>query len=231
MSGNAIKNSYLYGIQPHQLIDCAGVQLQQDTAAAFTAMQRQAQLEGIHIEICSAHRTFVKQAQIFNAKANGIRPLLDIECRPLDSKSLNQDELLHAILNWSALPGGSRHHWGTDIDVFDTNRIKQKDLKLVAAEYEATGPCGKLSSWLKEHAPQYGFFFPYQKGKSGVSPEPWHLSYAPISARYLELFDPKALQDIIYHSDISLKKSILDHLPYLVEKYVYRIADIDSQVR
>ena len=36
---------------------------------------------------------------------------------------LAPDALIETILLWSALPGGSRHHWGTDVDVFDAAAV------------------------------------------------------------------------------------------------------------
>ena len=47
------------------------------------------------------------------------RPLLDANNQPLDALQLGETERLHAILHWSALPGTSRHHWGTDLDIYD----------------------------------------------------------------------------------------------------------------
>jgi hypothetical protein len=46
-------------------------------------------------------------------------PLLDAHNQPLDALQLGETERLHAILHWSALPGTSRHHWGTDLDIYD----------------------------------------------------------------------------------------------------------------
>ena len=52
-----------------------------------------------------------------------------------------------AILVWSALPGASRHHWGTDLDVFD--RAVQppgEPLELLARHYEPGGRFERLGA-------------------------------------------------------------------------------------
>ena len=37
---------------------------------------------------------------------------------------LSPAERIEAILRWSALPGASRHHWGTDLDLIDAHAIQ-----------------------------------------------------------------------------------------------------------
>ena len=65
---------------------------------------------------------------------------------------------------WSALPGASRHHWGTDFDVYDKAKIEStgKKLELIPEEYEDNGPCALLSQWLFNNAEKFGFYFPIQ---------------------------------------------------------------------
>jgi len=53
----------------------------------------------------------MRQAEIWNAKAAGLRPVLDANEQPIDTGTLSERELVFAILRWSALPGASRHHW------------------------------------------------------------------------------------------------------------------------
>jgi LAS superfamily LD-carboxypeptidase LdcB len=72
------------------------------------------------------------------------------------------------------VPGTSRHHWGTDIDINDANPQyfeKEKGEK----EYE----------WLVKNAWSFGFCQPYnQKGTdrpTGYNEEKWHWSYTPIA--------------------------------------------------
>ena len=56
---------------------------------------------------------------------------------------------MRAILHWSALPGASRHHWGTEIDVIDRAALLHGQLaQLVPDEYAADGVFAKLGLWL-----------------------------------------------------------------------------------
>lgn len=219
-----VEHPHLYGLDASFLQPFEAFFLEQNTLNAFKQMQAAAAQEGIAINICSAHRNFDKQLAIWNAKACGKRTLLDINNQPLDFTSLSKDQLMQAILLWSALPGSSRHHWGTDIDVFDLNTISRDKLRLTTDEYQSGGPCHRLFLWLREYAQQFGFYFPYQQHLSGVSPEPWHISYYPVSNDFLAQYDSQQLVKVIEFADIELKPQILNKLQYLVEHYVRFVA-------
>lgn len=187
--------------------------LESQTALAFQAMADSAAKDGIKLAICSAYRPFDRQLAIWNAKASGKRVVLDINEQPVDITPLSESELVDLILLWSALPGASRHHWGTDIDVFDAEKIEVKSLRLVEAEYRDGGPCAQLHQWLVANAKDFGFYFPFQRGQSAVSAEPWHISYFPVSQILLPQFEVQALTQIIAHSDMLLKDAVLARLP------------------
>ena len=214
----------LYGLDGQSLIAVGEFLLEQYTATAFSQIQQAAELDGFNLQICSAYRPFEKQMAIWNAKADGKRPLLDKASNPIEFNQLNEQQLIDTILLWSALPGASRHHWGTDMDVFDANKIDKKSLQLITAEYIDKGPCADLHLWLKQHAQTFGFYFPYQPQLSGVSPEPWHLSYFPLADQYLAQFSITELAKILSNAEISLKSSLLERLTDLVEHYVFFVA-------
>ena len=86
---------------------------------AWQALVVDARAAGFEPAIVSGFRNYQRQLLIWNAKANGERVLLDSAGVPLDPSGLDEWQLVQAILRWSALPGASRHHWGTDIDVYD----------------------------------------------------------------------------------------------------------------
>ncbi|WP_335921900.1 M15 family metallopeptidase [Shewanella chilikensis] len=232
------KSDFLYGLETEEaprrtLVNLSGsesgsgaeVWLEAETAKAFLKMQAAAEQDGIALAICSGYRSFERQLAIWNAKASGKRPLLDKNSLPVgDVGALSDDELVALILLWSALPGASRHHWGTDMDLFDSGQISKHELKLINAEYEPQGPCYKLNLWLDERALDFGFYRPFQPGLSGVSPERWHLSFLPKAKGFLEKFDSDRLRQILDHSDLALKQSLLRRLPELVETYVRRVA-------
>lgn len=226
------KTARIYGLSPHTLVEVLSPYhnqattflLEPQTAIAFEAMAQKAAEDGIQLAICSAYRPFERQLAIWNAKASGKRAVLNTNEQAVDIEGLTDDEIVDLILLWSALPGASRHHWGTDIDVFDAKQIDVSALRLVEAEYSQNGPCAKLHHWLISHAEDFGFYFPFQRGKSAVSPEPWHISYFPVSQTLLPQFDPLALANLIENSDMLLKEAVLARVEALVTKYVLHIA-------
>ncbi|MGL4717192.1 MAG: M15 family metallopeptidase, partial [Aeromonas sp.] len=184
------------------------------TAAAFNDMQVAAAYEGFNLQAASSWRSFERQLAIWNGKWRGERPLLDANSQPIDALQLSDEERLHAILRWSALPGTSRHHWGTDLDIYDPDCLPA-DTKLALApwEYEAGGWFADLSEWLSDHMSDFGFFLPYAKpvgAAIGVAYEPWHISFA-LESDELRL-DPAALALCLQQADIEGKETILANL-------------------
>ncbi len=228
MLKRCVTNALLYGLDSSNLVKFKGFWLEPETAKAFEKMTSDAWKEGINIAVCSSFRSFEAQLNIWNNKATGKRKVLDKNSIPVDITQLNQAELVKTILIWSALPGASRHHWGTDIDVFDANNISKSDLRLISQEYESDGPCADLSDWLTENAHKYGFYRPYQQGKSGVGPEPWHLSFAPKSFEYMDKFEQKDLRSIISEQKIELFKAIDAQLDEIIAEFFYHIACADQ---
>lgn len=155
--------------------------LQAKAAEAFMAMRADATKDGIDLAVASSWRDFLRQRRIWNAKCQLQKPLLDTSGQRMDGRSLDLQARIEAILRWSAMPGASRHHWGTDLDVFDQTALGSAELQLVPAEYAPGGPCARLHAWLQRHMHEFGFYQPYRTDRGGVSPEPWHLSYAPLA--------------------------------------------------
>ncbi len=136
---------------------------------SFQKMAASALHDGIELKIISAHRSFGRQKAIWEYKWSGrtlvngknLANLLPIRLRILK------------ILEYSAMPGSSRHHWGTEIDLNSLNNdFFTKDIG-----------GRKIYRWLKRNAPKFGFCQPYdgEKKRSGYKQERWHWSYLPIS--------------------------------------------------
>ena len=77
----------------------------------------------------SSFRDFARQLQIWNGKFSGERPMFDAGGRPARRGALSPRERIDAILLWSALPGASRHHWGTDLDLIDRNADDRRAIR------------------------------------------------------------------------------------------------------
>jgi LAS superfamily LD-carboxypeptidase LdcB len=189
----------------------------------FLKLQQAAQQDGFDLQIISAFRDYERQLNIWNAKARGERALLDDQERPMNFSSLSPTQIVFAILRWSALPGCSRHHWGTDIDVFDAKTQNAEDVKLVPSECNNSGPAAALHEWLDDRISSnnaFGFFRPYRNDLGGVSPERWHLSYYPIARRMIDVFTFSLLKRNIEASDMALKDVVLEHGPEIFERYI-----------
>ncbi|WP_350595574.1 M15 family metallopeptidase, partial [Pseudoalteromonas sp. 45-MNA-CIBAN-0466] len=101
-----------------------------------------------------------------------------------------------AIMLYSALPGASRHHLGTDLDIYDKSAVSDDYvLQLSPNEYQQGGPFAKLSQWLDTHLAEFGFYRPYQYDLGGVAPELWHISHIAQSAQLIRHLTPEVLHD------------------------------------
>lgn len=195
--------------------------LHQDVAPDFLTLQRAAHAEGIDLQLVSSYRDFHRQVAIWNRKWQGQTTLFDRAGQPLVFETLNEQEKLHAILTWSALPGTSRHHWGTDIDVYDKRAVEKwgQPFELVDAEYRAEGPCADLANWLSENAESLGFYRPFLADNGGVAREKWHLSHIATSETFEQERALPALIDALDGADILGKPIILDNIEMIYHRY------------
>ena len=100
--------------------------LHQSTYHAFVKLNQLSKESGFDLQIISGFRNYERQLQIWNNKASGMRDLFNSSGNKIDTLTLEKKELLNAIMFYSAIPGFSRHHWGTEIDVFDAKRAKKR---------------------------------------------------------------------------------------------------------
>lgn len=211
------------GVHNEELVDAGnGQRLHQAVVGPFSEMQQAAAEDGIGCQIVSGFRDFERQLTIWNRKWRGELPLYTPDGQPLDSARLTDTEKLHAILTFSALPGGSRHHWGTDLDVFDKQAVTawQGTFSLVNAEYCDDGPCAELAKWLDAHASGFGFVRPYANYQGGVAQELWHLSHQQTAHQFEAALDCNALKEHIKQTDIAGKRTILANLDTIFERYI-----------
>jgi LAS superfamily LD-carboxypeptidase LdcB len=218
-----IDNADWLGLSEQHLVECQhGHKLVKDACLAFKKMQKSAEKAGVDIQLVSSFRSFERQKAIWNQKWQGHRALFSLDGHPLDISKMTELEKLHAILTFSALPGTSRHHWGTDCDVYDQQQVNalQHKFELVNAEYRQGGPCYALHCWLEKNAGLYGFYRPYAQYRGGVAAEEWHLSYRPNAKLMREKFNLNALKETIMAADVMGKSCIVENLEEIVERYV-----------
>lgn len=189
------------------------------TKKAFNKMKAAAAEENIKIEVVSAYRSFQRQKEIFERKY-----------RQFTSQGLSSGKAIEKIIEYSTIPGTSRHHWGTDIDIIDANAPRPSHV-LMPEHFHGTGPFCKLKMWLDEHATTFGFFEVYTDNgnRKGFKYEPWHFSFAPISIPML-----KSFQETIDVKNMLSEEKILGNAYFsdaFIQKYTSEnILDINPKL-
>ena len=162
--------------------------LRKEALVAFLNMAEAAAKDSVELKITSATRNFDYQRNLWNNKWTGVTL---VESKDL-SKSIPLGlERFKKILEYSAAPGTSRHHWGTEIDI---NSITPKFFETEKGEM--------VYEWLQANAPRFGFCQTYNlKGSArgtGYNEEKWHWSYLPLSQTFTQEY-----KNLIKDTDIS----------------------------
>ena len=155
---------------PDAWTDKDGIYLRREVLEAYSRMKSAADQAGIELIIRSATRNFEYQRGIWERKWN----------RPQYMGWQDFDKA-RDILTYSAMPGASRHHWGTDID-----------LNSFENSWFASGEGAQIYAWLTAHAGEFGFHQVYDDkstGRTGYELERWHWSYLPTSGPMLNAYN------------------------------------------
>lgn len=149
-----------------------GINLRKEAHEAFVRMKQAAARDGIDIKVVSSYRDFERQRSIFERKFISYT----------DDEGLEPLEAIDKIIEYSTIPGTSRHHWGTDVDLVDGSRPADGDV-LVADKFDSGGPFEAFKKWMDANSESHGFYLVYTDNprRRGFKYEPWHYSYAPIS--------------------------------------------------
>ena len=187
----------------------SNIYLQKEAYAAFLEMYAAAKEDGITLRILSATRNFDSQKSIWESKWNGSRKLSDgtsaAEIADTNARALR-------ILEYSSMPGTSRHHWGTDIDLNNLNN-----------PYFEKEPGIQVYQWLTNNAARFGYCQPYTpkgpKRPDGYFEEKWHWSYLPVAKEY-----SASARQLLKDENIQgfAGAGVAPHLK-IVEKYVFGI--------
>ena len=157
----------------------------------FNKMKNAAKKEGINMKIVSGYRSFQRQKLIWNKKYLNNQ-----------KKGLSPIENIYKITQYSTIPGTSRHHWGTEIDIIDENHDIKGDLLLEKNFYNNSFE--PLRLWMEKNSFKYGFVLPYNKdiNRSGFLYEPWHYSYSKLSIPFLKEYVQLKMIENIYDPEI-----------------------------
>ncbi len=183
--------------------------------AAFEALERMksaAYRDGFDLKVVSAYRSYERQKTIWERKY--FRYTVDQE--------MSGPEAARKIVEYSTIPGTSRHHWGTEVDIIDGYPRAEGDV-LVPSKFEGEGPYAPFKQWLDEHAESFGFYLVYTNNprRRGFKYEPWHYSYAALSVPMLKQFRKKNILRSLRAADFEgaseltvgfLKEYIHDHI-------------------
>lgn len=183
-----------------------GLFLRKEAYGAFVKMALTAKKDRIHLTIVSAARDFNAQKAIWEAKWTGSRK---VEGKNLANEIKDPQIRAQLILRYSSMPGTSRHHWGSDMDLNSVN-----------PDYFEGKEGRKIYAWLKANAPKYGFCQPYTAfgdgRNSGYQEEKWHWSYTPLSKEFLSQY----LEKINVNDFKGFKGSETAKNLDVIEKYV-----------
>ncbi len=146
------------------------IYLRKEAYDAFKRMHAAALKDGITLTILSATRNFDAQKAIWERKWK----------RPQYEGKSDLERIID-IMKFSSMPGTSRHHWGTDID-----------MNSLEPAYFTQGKGLLIYQWLTKHASEFGYYQTYTSktnGRTGYEEEAWHWSYMPIAGPMLEAYN------------------------------------------
>lgn len=156
-----------------EFTDRAGLYLRKEAYESFIKMHQAALKDKVNLRIVSAFRSFYHQKSIWEAKWTGKRK---VDGEDLSKTSKGDFYKAKTILMYSSMPGSSRHHWGTDVDL---NNLEN--------EYFEGGEGKRIYYWLTNHASEFGFYQVYSVGRTvGYQEEKWHWSYLPLAKEMLK---------------------------------------------
>jgi LAS superfamily LD-carboxypeptidase LdcB len=142
---------------------------------SFWKLKEKAAQDGWHLILVSGYRSFKHQKIIWNH--------FDSLYRKTD-KQLDEKGRVRAIMSLVSVPGLSRHHWGTDLDISEASLRGQ----LVNVHPDTPNRVIEFYNWMEHNAPLFGFCKVYLGKRGAVRDEPWHWSYFPFSQVYERQF-------------------------------------------
>jgi len=180
-------------------------------ARAFLALSAAARDEGVELVAVSGHRSIERQRAIWQRKFAAAR-----------ADGLDEPGALAKVMEYSAPPGWSRHHWGTDLDLVcgalaTTPRLEPED-------WEPGGPCAGALAWLERRAGEFGFVRPYDEDRGGYRVEPWHWSHAPHSVSCLRAAAAVDWASWFREAGFDGARLLADDAAVLCKRYVLAVA-------
>jgi zinc D-Ala-D-Ala carboxypeptidase len=187
LAQESISKDYLMGklnpVKDARFTKIGEIYLRKETAEAFLKMKKEAAKSKIRLIIVSGTRTFSDQKRLWEGKWNGITPVNTDTNEFLPkpkarNNALSKEDRALRVLEFTAMPTTSRHHWGTD---FDLNNVNSSYWTKAKGQTEY--------AWLIENAGKFGFCQVYSADRAnGYNEEKWHWSYLPLAKTFTNEF-------------------------------------------
>lgn len=141
-----------------------GEQVQQPAADAWRDLTAAAAADGISMEVISGYRSIDNQRAIFLSRLDDRGPFTDAEIA--DGQA---DDAIDSVLDYSSIPGYSKHHTGYALDVRDV------DSGLHFTRFGETAAYEWMSADNFANAKRFGFVpsYPHGVDQLGPLPEEW----------------------------------------------------------
>ncbi len=197
----------LFGLRnPHGMISDpeSGQYALREVMENYLSLKEKASQNGWHLILVSGYRTFYSQRRIWNNYDKSYENM----------KSLSEKARVRAIMSVVSVPGLSRHHWGTDLDISEETLRGQ----LVKIQPDTPKKVIQFYQWMEQNAPQFGFCKVYLGDRGAVVDEPWHWSYFPFSRVYagqiLEIRNFSKIMDI----KVARVNYLMKNFPFILKK-------------
>lgn len=180
--------------------------LRDEARLQFNLMKKAAKESGFNIHVISSYRSYSHQNGIWERKYKNYR-----------KQGFSHQQTIEKIIQYSTIPGTSRHHWGTDLDIIDgTKGIPSNPLS--ETHFNQGGRWHKFKLWLDENSEKYGFYLVYTnaKDRKGFAYEPWHFSYKPLSIKMLKEYKQLDIKKILQSNQLLGSENFTDEF---IEKY------------
>ncbi len=165
------------------------IKCQSESFKALKALREDALKRGFSLDIASSYRDFFAQDFIFSEKFLQKRAVLDKDEKEIDISTFSTYDKVKAICLFSAIPAFSRHHFGSDFDVYSKTMLpKGQRLMLTAYEYAKGAYFEDLNAYLEDNLAKFDFYRPFD-GRTNIGFEPWHISYKPLAYKMQQHFD------------------------------------------
>ncbi|WP_313384132.1 M15 family metallopeptidase [Chishuiella sp.] len=190
-----------------------------EVAKQFELMKAEAKKAGFNIHVVSSYRTFGYQNGIWERKYKANK-----------AKKMTSLQSVERIIEYSTIPGTSRHHWGTDMDIIDGTHGVPAD-PLNEKHFNEGGSMHQFKLWLDENASKYGFYLVYTDDakRKGFKYEPWHFSYKPISKPMLEAYEKLDIKKVLQDNKLMGSENFTDEF---INKYrKENILDINPELK